>query len=193
MNSLFFARIHYESSVYYANSLSFTLIYHGFTISSSYPLWFHYLFREFNMNPLSISRIHYEPTIYFANSLWTHYLFREFTMNPLSISRIHCESTIYFANIVWIQHKFIVYFLNSLWIKFRFREFAIYPGKIRWRHYPFRDSTELTINQLSISRINFENTRCFAKLLMNSFFSRIHFIFCDSTMNSLSVLRIYYL
>ena len=81
MNSLSFLQIHYELTIYFANSL-----------------WNHYQFSEFTIYQLSISRIHQESlsisrihnefTIYFANSLWTDYLI--------------CEFTIFVENILWI-------------------------------------------------------------------------------------------
>ena len=157
------------------------------------------------MNPLSISRIHNEPTIYFANSLWIHYPFREYCMNLLSI----CRFTMNSLSFSRIHHKLIVYFANSQGIYCLFFEFTLNQISIsRTRYlsrenkmktlktYLFRNYTELTMNILSILRINYENTSCFVNLQMNSLsFSRIHYLFRQFTIyfaNSLYISRLNY-
>ena len=128
------------------DSLCLLLIHYDFTIYFANSIWTHYLFREFTMNPLSISQIHYEPTIYLANSLWIDYLFqyciyllsiRRFTMNSLSFS--------------WFHHKFIVYFVNSLGIYYIFFEFTLNQISISRVRYLSRENKMKT---LSVSRFN---------------------------------------
>ena len=164
MNSLSFARSHFEFPMFFAISL---WIYHKFTISFENRLWI--LFDEFTMNLLSLSRISFEFTILSKNSLLTSYIFRkftmfllsfsrislEFTMNSLSYSWIHYEFTIFHANSLWIHNLFV----NSLWFYYLFREF---PLNSLWIHYPIR---EFTINSPSFARIHYEFSIFFANSL----------------------------
>ena len=70
-NSLSLSRIHFQSTIFFANLLRV-----------------HYLFRESKSNLLSFSRIHSQFTI----------LFRGITFNSRSFSRIYFEFTISFSN-----------------------------------------------------------------------------------------------
>ena len=112
------------------------------------------------MNPVSFLRIHYKFFICFANSPWIYFLFRDFNTNSLSVSRIHYEFTITFA--------------ISLWIYYIFHEFTIHFAKIPWIHYLIR---RLTMNPLFTPEFTMDPL----------FFPRIHNLFRELIMNSLSV------
>ena len=130
MNSLFFLQIHREFSVWSANLLLSTQIYHEFTISHANSLQFsvltanlvrlHVMFRGFTMNHLffeikiksiSFLRIHYLSVESFINVLgvWRFTMdFREITMNSLS----SCEFTMNSLSFSRIYYEFSVWSAN---------------------------------------------------------------------------------
>ena len=122
-----------------------------------------FLFHEFTMNSLSFSQIHYKFTIFFAiffgniqwilylfaKSLKLYYLFDEFTMNFLCL-RISYESIIFFVNfqsMSQIHYQPIIVFANS-------HNLGQYTTTSQ--------SCSRISYSLSISRIKFEFTFCFA-------------------------------
>ena len=125
------------------------------------------------------SRIHHDLTFTFAISQWIHRLFCEYTMSLLYVSRNH--------------YNFYFTIPISFWIHYRFREFTMNSLSVSRIENEF----------LFISRINcgftsyfanlfaiyfacyFEFTICLANLLW------IHYLFRESTLNSLSFSRIH--
>ena len=81
MNSQFATRFLLGLTIFFANSLSVTLIYHRSTIFYSQRLWIRY---EITIKSLVEQ---YEFTIFFAISLWIDYLSCEIILNPLSFLR----------------------------------------------------------------------------------------------------------
>ena len=107
-NSLSFSRIHFELTIYFANSLSLHSLLREFISDSLSGSRIRYLFRAFTIffaDQLSISRIHFHFTM---NSL----LLCDFTSNSLYFSRIHFQFNMFFRDVT----------SNSLY----FREFLIF-------------------------------------------------------------------
>ena len=134
----FNSRIHLQF-IFFAYSQSPLRIHFEFTIFFANSLWIHF-FRELTFNSLSIPRIHwkfslnsirYEFTICFANSLLIHFLFRELTFNSLSIYHdswyflikllIHFEFTSNLLSSSRIHYQFTIFLADSLWIHYLFR------------------------------------------------------------------------
>ena len=201
--SLSGSRIHLEST--------FSPNQYELTICFAIPLWIHYhfreitmntlsltlsridfLFREFCMNSLSVSAIHYlflEFTIMNSlwyhyettmKSIWIHYLFRDSTMNSLSFSRNHYKYIFLFANFLRIHYlirdfslnsisvwQLTIFFVNCLWIN-------ICIVISLWFH---------NLESRFLMTITMTITICFAIL---------HYLFGDSTLNSLSFSRNHY-
>ena len=138
-------------------------------------------FYDFTMNSLFISWFHYEFTFYFA------ILFRDF--KPLSFFQNHYEYTILFPKSIRIHYlfreltrhlsffcEFTTYFANFLWI----HNGTVQSTRIR---YLFR---KFSLNPLSFSWFHNEYTIYFVISLW------IYYLYCDFTMNSLSISRFYY-
>ena len=142
--------------------------HYRFTIYFAISIWIHYLIPEITMNTLFFSR----------NEIWIHNLLRNLTLNSLSSFRNHYQYNIYLQNQFW----FTICFAISLWI-----------------HSIFS-------NSLSVLRIHLESTILFKPLwfwyeitmkslwihyLLHAFtknsssFSRMHYLFRKSSMNSL--------
>ena len=122
-----------ESTIYFANLLSFSRIHYLFrdsTINSLFVQRIHYLFREYCLISLYILQIHYEFTIHFGNILWFHYKFRDFFYFTISL-----------ANWLWIHNLFCKFTMNS--------------DSVSWVHYLFRENSS---HSSSISQIQREST-----------------------------------
>jgi len=100
-----FSRVHYEFTIYFANSSEST----PFLVYSRELFW-----------------INYEFTTIFANSSWIHYLLREITKNSLFVSQIDFESTIFSVYLLLIR-EFLTNSLSvSQWNHFCIRQFTIF-------------------------------------------------------------------
>ena len=154
-------------------------------------IWMHFLFREFTLNPFCFARslwINYLLRV----SLWIHYLSRELTIcfgNSPWIHLLFLQNH-YKFEWRWICYPFHCNTVNSLFISRIFYEFTICFANLLWINYPFR---EITVNSLSFSRISYKFTTYFAIsswihfFFANSlFFTRIHYLFRDFSLNSLS-------
>ena len=140
LNLLSLSRIHYQFTIFSANSLCINKFFANL-------LWIHFFFREFTMVPfifrvltlnlLFLSRIHSQSIIFFANQLSIHLFFLVITLNSLSLSRVHYGSIMFFANslhylyrdrsIIFFANSLLIYYLfaRSLWILYLLREFTI--------------------------------------------------------------------
>ena len=177
MNSLPVSRIVYKFLICIVIFLWIHNLCREFTICFANSAWFHYPYRGITMNLLSFSRHHF--------SLWIHHLFRDITMNSLYISRIHFEYTSFSANLLWIdffsRNQYEIN-TNSLSVSRFHLESIFLPNHygliicyaiLLWIQYPFR---EITVNTLSISRIFFLYTICFADISLYSLsISLIHY------------------
>ena len=107
------------------DSLSFSWISYGFTISFVISLWIHslffrihYLFCAFTLNPQSFAKSLWFPYEITMKSRSNHY---EITINSLSFSRFHLEFIIFSR----IHHLFRKFPMNSLSFSRNHFEFTI--------------------------------------------------------------------
>jgi len=147
-------------------------------------------------NSLSFSRIHFEIPIifedpfefiiFFTNYVSIDYLFRDFTWNSLSVSRFHRRFTTNIANslgnhnlLSQIQFGFTSWFAN--WFM---------------SHCYFLDSILNSLSATaiySIKNLYKSRLRIYFQLTINFINSlRIHYLFREFTLNSLSVSRIHF-
>ena len=126
-----------------------------------------------------MSQINYEFTFCYTNPLWINYCFHEFTLKKWSFP--------------WIHNKFTIYCANSLWIHYLFCKNDV---DLYFCH-------QLTMNSLSVTSIHYVSIIVFAFLSSFTqilyefiiFFAnirRIHFLYREITMNSLSLLWNHY-
>ena len=159
LNSLYFSRIHFKSTIFFAIFLWIQLIYRGFTNYKATSLWIyivnseriHVVFRGVSLNSLYLSRIHFQSTIFFMISLWVHLMYRDFSINWISIMRIHYKLTVIFRKITLnllslsrINYDFTLFFKDSLSIKRIYYEFTVF--------------IVFSKNSRGVSRFNFELT-----------------------------------
>ena len=118
-----------------------------------------------------------------------HHLFGEFTMNLFGVSRIDYRFTIFIANLVRIHLMFPEFTMNSVRISRIYYDFTIYHADSLWIHYFFRESSCFRSLYHGFSK----NWLGFREFTKHSFpISRIRCLFCENTMNSLSVSQIHY-
>ena len=139
------------------------------------------------MNSLFVSRIHPECTFFRPITMYLLSASR-FTINTQSKSRIR-RLFREFPEITMIHHLLRDFTRNPsfyLRIHYLFRDFTLIPfflpnhygltichAILLWIHYPFR---EITVNTLSISRIFFLYTICYADISLYSLsISLIHY------------------
>ena len=176
-----------KSLFFFAKSLSFSRIYHVFTLFIANSVRIHLVFRKFTlqsflvsrircqvriniMNFLSFSRIHFEFPIFLVYSLCINYILPEFTKNSLFlpeytlVSPFFCidyELTIFFANSLWI-HSFLREFTCERTIWRTHYEFTCSFAKLPWIHY---ESTIYLANRpwiYSVSPLHYKFTVFFA-------------------------------
>ena len=122
MGPLLFSRIHFEFTIFPANTLKILNIFSKLTMNSLYLnanslLWINYQFSNLNMKPISWNN--HVLTLFVVNSLWIHYVFPDslwihyyfanslkaiYLCHELSISRSDYELTICVANLLWTHN-----------------------------------------------------------------------------------------
>ena len=136
---LYYTRIRYELTFFYAHSIWILYQFLAFTICRAF----------YTMDPLCITRIHCEFIIfpqthylfsfYYAYSKWIHYLFLKFNLNKLSFTQNHYWILIASTDKLWIRGSFIS-FVDQLyfsWISLLFYSFFANQLVFSRIHYGF--------------------------------------------------------
>ena len=172
--SFTFDSFHYEFTFNSANKLWIRKLFQNFTMTSRGIWRIHYFFCESSKNSRGVLRMLYKFSWCFAIVLRTIF-FWEFTMKLLSLSRVNCKFTLFSR----IHYEFTKCFAKLLLKLFSANSIWIY-----WLYLRFTKNSLWFTNWLSLSvlGIDCESTIYFANSLS---FSRIHYLSCDSTINSL--------
>ena len=99
-NSLPVSRIDHLFRGFNMNSLLFPRIFYEFIFGFAFPLWIHFLLREYSMNSFSVACIHYPSREYIMNSQ----SISQFTIDRVSFPRIHYEITLNSLSITLIHY-----------------------------------------------------------------------------------------
>ena len=119
-DSLSISQIHYESTFYFANSLSIRINDYKFTIN----------YCELSQNTLDVTQIHYEMSLFLAYLLWIQSLSGKFTLNLLWISRIYFNFTMNSLGFSQINFGIAIFFTNSTSISRIYYEFTFFSADL---------------------------------------------------------------